>query len=152
MIEAPQIFQTATRQIAVISLVIPKSDMRVVMGPGVRELLATVAAQGVTPTGPWYTHHLRSVPDCWDFEIAVPVTTPVVAAGRVKPSEWPAMKAARTVYQGAYEGMSEAWGAFMAWIAANGHTTNDELWESYLARPESEPSEFRTELTKRLTV
>ena len=40
------------------------------------------AGQGITPTGPWLTHHLRMDPATFDFEICVPVPSPVTAAGR----------------------------------------------------------------------
>jgi hypothetical protein len=43
------------------------------MGPGLRELMAAVAAQGIAPTGPWFSNHLRMDPDIFDFEISVPV-------------------------------------------------------------------------------
>jgi hypothetical protein len=43
------------------------------MGPGLRELMAVAAAQGIAPTGPWFSHHLRMDPDIFDFEISVPV-------------------------------------------------------------------------------
>ena len=44
------------------------------MSPGYRELMAALAAQGIAPAGPWFTHHLRMDPDTFDFEIGVPVT------------------------------------------------------------------------------
>ena len=66
------------------------------------ELLATIAAQGIAPSGPVFTHHLRRPTDTFDFEISVSVSAPVVASGRVQPGTWPAMKVARTFYHGAY--------------------------------------------------
>lgn len=56
MIDTPEITHTPARETAVIRLTVPRSEIRNVMGPGIRELLETVAAQGVTPTGPWFTH------------------------------------------------------------------------------------------------
>lgn len=152
MIDTPQIVQTADQLTAAIHLTIPREEIQHVMGPGLRELMATVAAQGVTPTGPWFTHHLRMVPDIFDFEICVPVSAPVAATGPVKPSEWPAMEVARTVYHGPYEGLGAAWGEFGAWIAANGHTPAADLWECYVSGPESspDPAGWRTELSQRL--
>jgi effector-binding domain-containing protein len=112
--------------------------------------MATIAAQGVMPTGPWFTHHLAMVPDTWDFEISVPVSAPIVAAGRVEPGRWPAMKAARAVYHGPYEGLADAWGEFMDWIEAKGHRSAPDLYECYVAGPESspDPATWRTEFTK----
>jgi effector-binding domain-containing protein len=123
------------------------------MGPSIGELMAAIAAQGITPAGPWFTHHLRMDPDLFDFEISGPVTAPVVAAGRVKPGQLPATRVARTVYRGAYEGLPTAWGEFDAWIAANGHTPASDPWECYVAGPESNPhpATWRTELNRPLT-
>ncbi len=153
MLDTPHITQTTTQLTAVIHLTIPRDQIQSVMGPGIGELMATIAAQGITPTGPWFSHHLKMAPDTWDFEISVPVSAPVVAAGRVKPSQWPAMKVARTVYHGPYEGLADAWGEFLDWITADGHTPAPDLYECYVAGPESspDPANWRTEFTKPLT-
>ena len=152
MLDTPHITQSATQLSAAIHLVIPREEIQSVMGPGIGELMATIAAQGIKPTGPWFTHHLKLVPDYWDFEICVPVSAPVLAAGRVRPSQWPAMKVARTVYYGSYEGLADAWGEFLGWISGNGHTPAPDLYECYLAGPEAspDPADWRTELTKPL--
>jgi hypothetical protein len=107
MLDTPHITQTTTQLTAVIRLTIPRDEIQNVMGPGIAELMATIAAQGITPTGPWFDHHLKMAEDPWDFEIGVPVSVPVVASGRVKPSQWLAMKVARTVYRGPYEGLAD---------------------------------------------
>ena len=152
MIDTPQITQSAAQLTAVIHLTIPREDIRKVMGPGIRELMAAVAAQGIAPAGPWFTHHLRMDPATFDFEIGVPVTAPVVAAGRVSPGRLPATRVARTVFHGSYDGLGAAWGEFGAWIAAQGHTPGPDLWECYVAGPESnpDPAAWCTELNRPL--
>ena len=153
MLDTPQITQIAAQLTAIIHLTVPREEIRNVMGPGIGEVMAAVAAQGIAPAGPWFTHHLRMDPDTFDFEVGVPVTAPVVAVGRVKAGQWPAMKVARTVYHGEYEGLGAAWGEFDAWIAAQGLTSGPDLWECYVAGPESgpDPSTWRTELNRPLT-
>ena len=153
MIDTPHITQTAVQQAAIIRLTIPREEIRNVMGPGLSEVMATIAAQGVAPAGPWFTHHLRMDPDTFDFEIGVPVTAPVTAAGRVQPGQLLATRVARTVFHGEYEGLGAAWGEFDAWIAAEGHTPGADLWECYVAGPESnpDPATWRTELNRPLT-
>ena len=153
MLDTPQITQTAAQLTAIIRLTIPRKEMRKVMGPGIGELIAAVAAQGIGPAGPWFTHHLRMDPNTFDFEIGVPVTAPVVAVGRVRAGQLPATNVARTVFRGAYEGLGAAWSEFDAWIAANGHTPASDLWECYVAGPESnpDPATWRTELNRPLT-
>jgi effector-binding domain-containing protein len=152
MLDTPQITQTADQFTAFIRLTIPRKEIRNVMGPGIGELMAAVAAQGIAPAGPLFSHHLRMDPDIFDFEISVPVTSPVAAVGRVKPGKWPVTKVARTVYRGDYEGLSKAWGEFNDWIAAHGHRPGPDLWECYVTGPESspDPGAWRTELTRPL--
>jgi effector-binding domain-containing protein len=148
MLDEPQIVETTAQRAAVIRLTIPREEMQIVMGPGIGELVATVTAQGVGPAGPVFAHHFRLSPKVFDFEIGVPVSAPVTPAGRVKPGMLPAAKVARTVYRGAYEGLGDAWGEFDAWIARAGHKAAPDLWECYLAGPESgpDPSQWQTEL------
>jgi effector-binding domain-containing protein len=152
MIDTPQIVQTAPQQVALIHLTIPKADIQTMMGPGISEVLSTIAAQGITPTGPWLTHHLKMAPDSWDFEISVPVASAVKPAGRVKPGTLRAARVARTNYHGPYEGLGDGWGELMQWIAANGHKPAPDLWECYAAGPESgpDPTKWRTELNRPL--
>ena len=152
MLENSRITQTATRLTAVIHLTIPKDEIYNVMGPGLEELMTTIAAQGIRPTGPWFDHHFTMAPDHWDFEIGVPVSVPVAPAGRVKPGEWPAMKVAMTVLHGDYEELADAWGEFMDWINASGHTPAADQYQCYVTGPESSPdsAQWRTELIKPL--
>jgi effector-binding domain-containing protein len=152
MIESPQVVETEKRLTAVIRLKVPSVKIREFMGPGLQELRATVAAQGVEVTGPWFTHHFKRPGEFFDFEICVPVASAVRAEGRVVPGEWPAMKVLRTVYHGPYEGLGAGWGEFLAWISTSGHTPALDLWECYSVGPESGPdaSAYRTELNQPL--
>jgi effector-binding domain-containing protein len=148
MLETPHITKTNTQHVAVIHITVPREKIKEVMGPGIGEVMAVIAAQGIAPAGAWFTHHLKMEPGIFDFEVGVPVATPVTATGRVKPGQLPAATVARTVYQGGYEGLGAAWGEFMAWIATAGHTPAVNLWECYLVGPEStpDPAGWRTEL------
>jgi effector-binding domain-containing protein len=152
MLDKPEIIQTDAQLTAVIHVTIPREQIREVMGPGITELMQAVASQGIEPSGAWFTHHLRMDPKVFDFEICVPVATPVAAAGRVRPGQLPAAKVARTVYRGPYEGLGSAWGEFISWIKANGHETRADLWECYVTGPETspDPSTWRTELNQPL--
>ena len=51
MLDTPQIAQTTNQLTAVIRLTIPREEIRNVMGPGIAELMAAVAAQGIAPPG-----------------------------------------------------------------------------------------------------
>src|SRR4051812_22854525 len=105
MINTPRVTQVAAQRTAVIRLTIPRREIRNVMGPGIGELRAAIAAQGIAPAGPWFTHHLRTDPEIFDFEICVPVTAPVAAVGRVEAGELPGAAGARAGFPGALEGL-----------------------------------------------
>jgi len=152
MIDAPQITKTTAQLAAVIHLVIPRAEIQHSMGPAIGEVMATVMTQGIAPAGPVFAQHRRMSEDTFDFEVGVPVNTPVASAGRVRPGSLPAAAVARTVYHGPYEGLFAAWGEFNAWVNANGHTPAADLLECYVAGSESnpDPATWRTELTRPL--
>jgi effector-binding domain-containing protein len=153
MIDAPHITHRTAQLAAVIHLTIPRAEMVHVFESAVSELLEGLAAQGIAPTGAVFAHHLQMSPDTFDFEVGLPVSTPVTAVGRVKPGALRAAKVARTVYHGPYEGLYGAWGEFMAWIEANGHTPGPDLWECYVTGPHSstDPATWCTELNRPVT-
>lgn len=148
MIDTPSILPTEARETAVIRLEIPRADIQKVMGPAIQEVFATLAAQGISPTGPLFSYHLRMDPAVFDFEVGVPVAKPVTPAGRVTNSRLPAARVARTVYRGPYEGLPGAWSDLKAWLDDGTYTAGSSRWEYYAAGPESspDPSQWRTEL------
>jgi effector-binding domain-containing protein len=91
-------------------------------------------------------------PAVFDYEIGLPIDKPVAPKGRVAPGKVPALRAARTVYHGPYEGLATAWMELDAWIKAQGQQAAAGLWETYLVDPSSnpDPASWRTELTRPL--
>lgn len=154
MLDEPQIVETQAQPTGVIRLTIPRAEIQKVMGPAIGEVIAAAAAQGVGPAGPVYSHHFKMDPEVFDFEVGVPVSGSIKPTGRVVGSQLPAGRAvARTIYRGPYEGLGAAWGEFCQWISAQGHKTADNLWERYLAGPESspDPARWETELNRPLS-
>ena len=152
MHDTPHLLTLAAQTTAVIRLRVPRAEIQAVMGPGIAELLAAVTSQGIGPAGPLFSLQFRMDPGFFDFEIGVPVRAPVTPVGRVQAGALPGGQAARTVYRGGYEGLGAAWGAFESWLRAHGHTPAPELWESYVAGPESSanPADWQTEFTRPL--
>jgi effector-binding domain-containing protein len=148
----PTIVQIAEQQVALIRLTVPRAEIQQVMGPGIGELAAALQAQGIPPTGPWFTHHLHRPTDVFDFEACLPVATPVIPVGRVINGTIAAATVARTVYQGRYEGLAQAWAELESWIVANGHRSAPSLIETYLIGPNASPdsSTWRTQLDRPL--
>lgn len=134
MIDAPQIVHSEPRSAAVIRHTVARAEIENVMGPSSAEALAAVAAHGLQPAGPLFSHHLKMGPGNFDFEVGgCDGTRP---AGNVRPGELPATKAARSVYHGLYEGLGAVRGEFNRWIEARGLKRAPDLWESYVD-PES---------------
>jgi effector-binding domain-containing protein len=152
VIEPLRILQTTPQLTASIPLRVPREEIRHVMGPGLAELKAAVAAQNVAVTGPWFTHHFRNPGEVFDFEICLPVAAAVTPVGRMKPGQWSAMTIVQTTYHGGFEGLGNAWGEFIGAIRAAGHKTADGLYEAYAVGPEKspDPSAWRTVLSKEL--
>jgi effector-binding domain-containing protein len=152
MIDTPAITTTSEQPTAVIHLTIPRAEIQRAMGPAHQELFSTLAAQGVSPTGPWFSRHFRMDPATFDFEVGVPVSAAVTPAGRVTGSRLPAARVVRSVYHGGYEGLGAAWGELDAWVKREGLKPTGELWEIYAAGPESGPDSatWRTELNRPL--
>lgn len=152
MIETPQIVATAGQPVAALHICTPRSEMRNVMGPGIQEAMAAVQAQGVGPIGPWFAHHHEITAERFDFDICVPVSASIDPVGRVRPWTRPALDVVRTVYQGPYEGLGDAWQAFDDWIAAKGVQAASDVYERYLVGPEStaDATRYRTELSRPL--
>ncbi len=152
MIDTPEIVLTEPRTAAVIRLTIPRDRIREVMGPAIEEVLAVVGEQGLEAAGPVFSHHFRMDPEFFDFHAGVPVEGTVRPAGRVVEGKLPEVKAARAVHIGPYEELGAAWGELEAWVASQGLTPAPDLWESYLAGPESglDASSWRTELVQPL--
>jgi uncharacterized protein YndB with AHSA1/START domain/effector-binding domain-containing protein len=152
LIEAPVVTDTPPQLAAAIHLTVPRNEIQSVMGPGLAEIMTAVAAQGLAPSGPWFTHHLSMDPASFDFEICVPVPKPVDRVGRVVSRELPAVRVAHTVYSGPYERLGHAWAEFDDWISANGHVSAADFYECYAVGPESGPDSaaWRTELRRPL--
>jgi effector-binding domain-containing protein len=152
MIDTPKIVETKAELSAVIHLTIPRDQMPTHFGPAIAELLRVLAAQGIAPQGAAYAYHLRMPPGMFDFEVGFLVSKTVAATGRVKASQLPATKVARTIYHGPYEGLPDAWGQFSQWMSEQGLERTEDFWEHYQVGPQStsNSSEYQTELNRPL--
>jgi hypothetical protein len=57
VIEPLRIIKTKPQLTALIPITVPREDLRKVMGPGLAELKAAIAAQNVAVTGPWHVRN-----------------------------------------------------------------------------------------------
>jgi effector-binding domain-containing protein len=152
MIDTPEIVETASRPAATVRITVSRGEIARVMDAAIQEVLGALAAQHTPPAGPLFAHHARLDPEVFVFDVGFPVRAPITPQGRVVNSVVPAARAARTVYTGPYEGLGAAWGAFMQWIRAQGHSPAPTAWEVYAQGPErtQDPARYRTELYRPL--
>jgi effector-binding domain-containing protein len=148
MITTPEVINTKEITTAIIPLVVPGRDMPKYMDPAIQELIKTITGQGIKITGPMFSYHHRRPSDTFDLEIGFPVANSVKPEGRVINGKLPAVNVVRSVYEGPYEGLAQAWPELQAWVRKNGHGEMGRFWESYLTNPEEvkDPKKYRTEL------
>ena len=150
MIDTPQIKETDAITVATVALRIPKEEMQEHFPPAVDEIMEAIEAQEVEIVGPVVAHHLAVHPEIFDFEICVPVASPVEPTGRVQPSTLPATKVVQTTYHGPYDGLPEAWAKFEEWIDEQDLSLQPDAYERYVDGPHNQPDpeEWRTELAR----
>lgn len=148
MIDTPETVTVPAQKMAAIRLHVPSNEIRKHMGEGLAELRKALADQGITPTGPWFTHHFKVPDSMFDFEICLPVDAQVAPQGRVQPGEMRATRVVRTTYNGNYDGLGAGWGEFMGWVKGQNLAMAGDFWEVYAVNPEdtSNPAEWRTQL------
>lgn len=148
MITPPEVINTQEIATAVIPLVVPGREMPKYMDPAIKELIKTITSQGIRITGPMFSYHHRRPSDTFDFEIGFEVSKAVEPEGRVINGKLPAVKVVRSVYQGPYDGLAQAWPELQTWVRKNGHGETGKFWERYLTNPDEvkDPKHYRTEL------
>ena len=148
MISPPEVVTTQEVPTATIHLVIPGRDMPKYMDPAIQEIIQVLADQGMRPVGPMFSYHHRRPSDTFEFEIGFPVERAITEAGRVKNGKLPAERVVRTVYQGPYEGLSQAWPALQEWVREQKLPETGRFFECYLNNPDEvkDPKDYRTEL------
>ena len=148
MITPPEFITTHEVITAVIHLTIPCQDMGKYMDPAIQEVIKAITGQGIAITGPMFSYHRRRPSDSFDFEIGFEVSKTIKPAGRVMNSKLPAVKVARAVYEGPYEGLAQAWGELQKWVREMKLAETGRFWERYLTNPEEvkDPKNYRTEL------
>ena len=134
---------------AVISGVVPMTELASFFDRSFTSLAATLGEQDIAITGPAYARYHGRPTDTADLEVGFPTVDPVEPADDVRPGTLPAGRVARLVHHGAYDRLGEAWGRLESWIAEQGLTPGPVLWETYVTEPspEMDPADLRTELS-----
>ncbi|PXY22174.1 GyrI-like domain-containing protein [Prauserella muralis] len=123
------------------------------IGSTIGSLVATAGRYGLTPAGAPEVAYLSEYSPEQPVELEVRV--PVAGAERLGPghgaplAELSAGRCVRTVHQGPYDKIGDAYAALDKWIAVHGHHAAGPPTEVYLVGPDrtGTPEEYRTEVS-----
>jgi len=130
--------------------VVDRSDLVVWLQGALGELYATIAVQGLQPSGPSgglfaseLFHYERG-----EVTMFVPLSGTMPTVGRVSPLVVPAAEVAATVHDGALANLQETYGALGVYVATQALGVVGPVREYYLvdARATSDATQWRTQL------
>jgi effector-binding domain-containing protein len=130
--------------------VVDRSELVVWFQGALGELYATIAAQGVQPSGPSgglfasaLFHYERG-----EVTIFVPISGELQSVGRVSPLVVPAAEVAVTVHDGSLANLNDTYGALGVYVAKHALGVVGPVREYYLvdARTTSDTTQWRTQL------
>ncbi|MGM7667110.1 GyrI-like domain-containing protein [Microbacterium sp. A93] len=132
----------------------PMTNMREAFDSTFTALFPALSAQGIQPVGPGFSLHTRMPTDTVDMEIGIPVDRALAesvtegAGVTLRASRLPAGRVAIISHLGSYDGLGEAWGAFLQAVAEAGHQPALPFWEIYVTEPspEADAASMRTDL------
>lgn len=144
----PELVEIEEATTAVVADVVELTEMAAFFDRSFSTLQEVLAAQAITPVGPAFARHARPVTDSADLEVGFPTDEAVAAERGVRPGSLPGGQVARHVHHGSFDGLPGAWQHLEAWIAEQGLTPGDAMWEVYVTEPspDMDPADLRTEL------
>jgi effector-binding domain-containing protein len=144
----PELVDHSATITAVIGGVVPTTDLPGFFDQAFSELGATLADQGIEPTGPAFARYAGPLGDAADLEVGFPTAVAVAPSGAVRPSSLPAGQVARLVHLGSFDRLHESWERLGEWITSQGRTAGEVFWEVYVTEPnpDMDPAELRTDL------
>lgn len=140
----------ATATMVVKATDLPVDGMAPFFDEAFTALGAQASAQHAQITGAAFSRQFRPMTTTADLEVGFPIAAPIDPQAPVESGDLPAVRVARVVYAGGFDGLPEAWAALTAWVIDNGYTPHPEAgaWEIYLTEPtpEMDPADLLTEL------
>jgi effector-binding domain-containing protein len=144
----PEVVEVEAATTAVISGVVPMSEIAPFFDRAFSTLPGVLAQQGVAPLGAAFALYHSPPGETLDLSVGFPTDRPVEPAGEVHASRLPAGRVARVVHHGSFDQLGSSWERLRAWIDEQGLTAGGVLWEVYVTEPnpQMDPAELRTEL------
>ncbi|TFC01699.1 AraC family transcriptional regulator [Cryobacterium adonitolivorans] len=115
------------------------ADLTEYFGRAFEVSAAALAAQGLAPAGPPVALYHGMPTDSIDVTAGFPIVGPAQATAGVVVTELPAGAAIASIYTGPYDGMTRTYDQIAAWLREHNLTPRVDMWEEYLAGPETNP-------------
>ncbi|MBL8911437.1 MAG: GyrI-like domain-containing protein [Archangium sp.] len=125
----------------------PVQNIATVLGSAFGEIMNAISAQGAKPAGMPYVGYRNMDMRDLDLEIGFPVSSPLVAQGRVQPGELVGGEWASTLHVGPYASVGPAWERLQHFITAQHRKPGPVAYEFYFDGPETPPAKIRTRIT-----
>ena len=149
----PEVVDVEAATTAVISGVVPMSDVAPFFDRAFSTLPAVLAEQGIAPLGAAFALYHSPPGETLDLSVGFPTDRTVATEGEVHASRLPAGRVARVVHHGSFDQLGSSWERLRRWIDERGLTAGGVLWEVYVTEPDPQmdPGELRTQLNWLLT-
>jgi len=139
----------APQHAAVVRADVPMADLPAVFDRAFHEVMRTVAAQGLTVTGPPFGFYPRMPTATVEVAAGFPVSAPVAPDGDVTAMELPGGRVITGIHVGSFDEMEDTYRELTEWAAYQGLQLAEGMWESYLTDPSvhPDPATWRTSIT-----
>ncbi|MCW2810096.1 MAG: transcription activator effector binding [Friedmanniella sp.] len=134
-----RIVETERQQTAVITDHVARDQLPTFFSRALTAVSETLAAEGVTPSGPPFACYHGEPREVIEVEAGFPVAEPVEAADAVLPGELPGGPAVEALHIGAYDHLAETYAAVRSRMEQEGLEPAPLMWEYYLTGPATDP-------------
>lgn len=144
----PHLVDLDAQHTAVVVGRVPMSEIADFFDRSFGLIASTLAAAGVTVSGPAFAKYRTAPTDVADLEVGFPVAEPIAATGDVTPSTLPGGQAATLVHAGGYDALGDSWSRLFAWAVETKFLPAGPFWEVYVTEPspDMDPADLRTDL------
>lgn len=117
------------------------------------EAMRVLEVQGIPPVGPPFGRYYGMPGSTVDVEAGFPVAVPIAPSGEVVPGRLPEGRVVEAEHVGPYDTLEETYAEMQRFMADEGLTGGEVMWESYLNGPatESDPTRWRTVISISVT-
>ena len=143
-----ELVELVPRPAAVVRATMAVSELPSFFGRALGAVAAAAAGQGLELLGEPFAFYPGAPTDVVEVAAGFHVSSAVEPADDVVPLELPGGRAATTVHVGPYESMHKTYAEMHVWMAKQGITQADHMWEVYLSdqSTEPDPSTWRTQI------